>query len=93
MPTYEYECARCQKRFEVSQPMTARPLRKCAHCGKNTARRLIGAGGGLIFKGSGFYITDYRNPSYKAHAQADKKSTDSAKPPKQTDGASRKKTA
>lgn len=55
--------------------MTDRPLRKCPRCGKNSARRLIGAGAGLIFKGSGFYITDYRKPGYKARAESEKKSS------------------
>ena len=88
MPTYVYECRSCQKQFEVFQSMTARPLRKCTRCGKNTAHRLIGAGAGLIFKGSGFYVTDYRKPSYKARAEAEKKST-TAKP-SGTDGATKK---
>lgn len=72
MPTYEYECKGCRHRFELSQAMTAHPLRKCPRCGKIKLRRLIGAGAGLIFKGSGFYSTDYRKPGYKARADADK---------------------
>ncbi|MBI4313489.1 MAG: zinc ribbon domain-containing protein [Candidatus Omnitrophica bacterium] len=77
MPTYEYRCSSCRKRFEVLQSMTAKPLRKCARCGKNSARRLIGAGAGLLFKGSGFYITDYRKPGYKARAESDQKKSNS----------------
>ncbi len=59
MPTYEYECKKCGKRFERYQSITARPLRKCPECA-GRVRRIIGAGGGVIFKGSGFYETDYK---------------------------------
>ena len=90
MPNYEYECSACRQRFETWQSIVARPLRKCARCGKKSARRLIGAGAGLIFKGSGFYTTDYRKPSYKARAEADKKSSSPAKP-SGSDGATNKK--
>ena len=72
MPTYEYECARCGHRWELFQPITARPIRTCASCGSRSAKRLIGTGAGVIFKGSGFYQTDYRSESYKKAAQADK---------------------
>lgn len=64
MPTYEYECSECGKTFEHFQSMKDDPLTDCldASCaGKGTMKRLIGAGSGLIFKGSGFYITDYKN--------------------------------
>ena len=61
MPTYEYKCDACDFRFERFQPITAKPIRKCPHCGKSKVKRLISAGGGMIFKGSGFYITDYRD--------------------------------
>ena len=71
MPTYEYECDGCGKRFEKFQSITAKPLKKCELCGKPRARRLLGAGAGLIFKGSGFYITDYRDKSYADRAKAD----------------------
>jgi len=61
MPTYEYECSKCGAVFEAFQRMTERPLRKCRACGAHgTVSRLIGAGAGLIFKGSGFYETDYK---------------------------------
>lgn len=73
MPTYEYECSACRRRFEIWQAISDRPLRKCTACGKLTVRRLISAGAGLLFKGSGFYITDYRKPSYKARAEAERK--------------------
>jgi putative FmdB family regulatory protein len=59
MPTYEYECAKCGAVFEAFQSMSASPLDKCVKCGDKKVRRLIGAGAGIIFKGSGFYATDY----------------------------------
>lgn len=60
MPTYEYECQSCGHKFELFQYMTANPIKKCPKCQKNKAKRLISAGSGIIFKGSGFYATDYR---------------------------------
>ena len=60
MPTYEYECPKCNKKFEQLQKMTDKPLDKCPFCGAKP-KRLISAGVGLIFKGSGFYATDYKN--------------------------------
>ena len=71
MPTYEYECKNCEHRFDEFQPITAKPLKKCPECGRLKLQRLIGGGAGLLFKGSGFYITDYRSDSYKAEAKAD----------------------
>jgi len=71
MPTYDYECKSCGKRYEVFQSITAKPIKKCSYCGKNSAVRLIGTGAGIIFKGSGFYETDYRSESYKKAAKAD----------------------
>jgi putative FmdB family regulatory protein len=65
MPTYDYECQACHHRFERFQSMTAKVLRKCPECGKSKLERLIGTGAGVIFKGSGFYGTDYRSPSYE----------------------------
>jgi putative FmdB family regulatory protein len=61
MPTYEYACSKCGHRFEQFQSMRDDPLRKCPKCHKAALKRLIGRGAGLIFKGSGFYITDYKN--------------------------------
>ncbi|MFA5311526.1 MAG: FmdB family zinc ribbon protein [Candidatus Omnitrophota bacterium] len=61
MPTYEYECANCNKVFEIFQKITDDPLKKCPKCNKKI-KRLIGGGSGLIFKGPGFYATDYRKP-------------------------------
>src|SRR5437764_12406412 len=71
MPTYEYKCTACGHRFEKFQSMSSDPIRKCPECGKMKVQRLIGTGAGLIFKGSGFYITDYRDSSYKDKAKAD----------------------
>jgi len=71
MPTYEYKCDACGNRFEKFQSITAAPIRKCPKCGKSRVRRLIGTGAGLIFKGSGFYTTDYRDASYKEKAKAE----------------------
>jgi len=60
MPTYEYRCKKCGHEFEAFQSMMEKPLKKCPNCG-GTVKRLISSGAGLIFKGSGFYITDYKN--------------------------------
>ena len=73
MPTYDYECDACGHKFEKFQSITARPVRACPACGKRKVRRLIGMGAGVIFKGSGFYQTDYRSESYKKAAEKDKK--------------------
>ncbi len=71
MPTYEYQCDACGNKFEKFQSIKAAPIRKCPNCGKNKVRRLISSGAGLIFKGSGFYITDYRSDSYKEKAKSE----------------------
>ena len=71
MPTYEYECEKCGITFEEFQRITAKPLKKCHKCG-GPVTRLIGAGAGVIFKGSGFYATDYRSENYKKAAKKDK---------------------
>jgi len=68
MPTYDYQCDACDHRFELFQSITAPPEKKCPQCGKRKLRRLIGPGAALIFKGSGFYCTDYRSESYKKAA-------------------------
>lgn len=78
MPTYEYLCAACDHRLELFQSMTEGPKRKCPACGKLKLERQIGAGGGILFKGSGFYQTDYRSSSYKAGLAADKPSDSGA---------------
>jgi len=72
MPTYDYECQACKHTFEKFQSITAKPIRKCPECGKSKVRRLLGTGAGIIFKGSGFYQTDYRSRSYKQAAEKDK---------------------
>jgi putative FmdB family regulatory protein len=63
MPTYEYKCKHCKHRFEALQSMTAEPLKRCPECGRRGLQRLIGSGVGVIFKGSGFYGTDYKRGS------------------------------
>jgi putative FmdB family regulatory protein len=75
MPTYDYVCENCDHRFELFQSIKAKPIRKCPKCGKLTVNRLIGAGAGIIFKGSGFYETDYRSDSYKKAKESETKST------------------
>lgn len=70
MPTYEYECKNCDKVFDMFQSMSEKPLKKCPDCGKKVTR-LISGGAGVIFKGSGFYATDYRSSDYKNKAKAE----------------------
>jgi putative FmdB family regulatory protein len=71
MPTYDYVCDGCGHAFELFQSMTDSLKKTCPKCGKKKLRRLIGAGGAIVFKGSGFYKTDYRSESYKKGAAAD----------------------
>lgn len=71
MPTYEYQCDACKHHFEEMQAFSDAPLKKCPKCKKKKLQRLIGTGAAIIFKGSGFYQTDYRSESYKTAAQAD----------------------
>ena len=70
MPTYEYECRSCGHRFEEFQSITSEPLESCPKCSKKV-ERLLGTGSGIIFKGSGFYQTDYRSKEYKEESKAD----------------------
>jgi putative FmdB family regulatory protein len=70
LPTYEYECKQCGHRFEAFQSMKDAPLADCPQCG-GALRRLPGTGAGILFKGSGFYSTDYRSPSYREKAKAE----------------------
>ncbi len=95
MPTYEYECQKCGKQFELVQSIKESALRFCRKefCrkrawGKGRVRRLLSSGAGLIFKGTGFYITDYRSESYK---QAAKKESEAASPKKDAGTAGSKK--
>ena len=80
MPTYDYKCEACGHRFEKFQSMSSASIRKCPKCGKSKVKRLIGTGAGLIFKGSGFYITDYRDAGYKESAKADSGAPAETKP-------------
>lgn len=72
MPTYEYECEKCGYKFELFQSMTDKPVEQCPQC-EGKVKRLFGSGGGIIFKGSGFYTTDYRSKEYKKKAQEETK--------------------
>jgi putative FmdB family regulatory protein len=71
MPTYEYECRACKHRFDELQSFSEEPLKKCPACKKKKLQRLLGAGAAIIFKGAGFYQTDYRSDSYKSAARAE----------------------
>jgi putative FmdB family regulatory protein len=92
MPTYDYQCQNCGYAFELFQQMSAPVKKKCTECGMLKLKRLIGSGSAVVFKGSGFYETDYRSESYKKDAKAekesltpkkdDKKSTDKSSTPK-----------
>lgn len=73
MPTYDYECGACEHTLEIFQSINESPKRKCPKCGRLKLRRLLGSGAAVVFKGSGFYQTDYRSESYKKQAAADKK--------------------
>jgi len=86
MPTYDYRCDACDHEMELFQSITASPIKKCPECGKSKLKRLIGTGAGIIFKGSGFYETDYRSESYK---KAEKAETEAAKPKKDDAGKSK----
>jgi putative FmdB family regulatory protein len=80
MPTYDYKCKKCQHVWDEFQSIKAPPTKKCPACGKSAAERQISAGAGILFKGTGFYQTDYRSDSYKKAAAAD--STSSSPPAK-----------
>ncbi len=71
MPTYDYVCAECDHALEAFHAMSAAPLKDCPACGKPALKRKIGTGAGLLFKGSGFYTTDYRSDSYKSAAKSE----------------------
>ncbi len=84
MPTYDYECDACDHAFELFQSISEPLKKKCPECGRMKLRRLFGTGAALLFKGSGFYQTDYRSESYKSGAKADKKSRESKSSDKKT---------
>ena len=77
MPTYEYQCQKCRRRHEAFQSITAKPLTTCPRC-KGKLKRLIGSGSGFLFKGSGFYITDYRSKGYQDAKKRDEQSKPSS---------------
>ena len=74
MPTYEYRCPNCGTEFEAFQKITSKPVAKCPKCGAK-AKRLMSAGAGLVFKGSGFYLTDYGRSGQKARAETESKAS------------------
>ena len=76
MPTYEYRCHACDNKWEEFQSIKAEPTKKCPKCKKAKAERIISAGGGILFKGTGFYQTDYRSESYKKGADAARKASE-----------------
>lgn len=78
MPTYDYQCDACEHEFELFQSISESVKRKCPECGQLKLRRLFGTGAAVVFKGSGFYETDYRSDSYKKAAEKDKKSQEPA---------------
>lgn len=77
MPTYDYECDACGHTWEMFQRIVEDPIKKCPECNKKKARRLFGTGSAVMFKGSGFYETDYRSESYKKGAKAAKEAKSS----------------
>ena len=91
MPTYEYQCDACDHNFDEFQSMSEEPLKKCPKCGKRKLRRVYGPGAAILFKGSGFYQTDYRSESYKSAAKADQEASKPASGDKSgADGAASK---
>lgn len=89
MPTYDYDCEECGYHFEKFQNIRARKLTRCPRCG-GRVKRLIGTGSGVLFKGSGFYQTDYRSPGYR---EAEKKEKEIVSPPSQPPAEKKKKSA
>ena len=88
MPTYDYECDACGHKFELFQSISEPVNRKCPECKKNKLRRLFGTGAAIVFKGSGFYETDYRSESYKKGAEKAKKAKEGASDGKKADSKS-----
>jgi putative FmdB family regulatory protein len=93
MPTYDYICDACEHSWELFQKITDDPVKKCPECGKKKAVRQFGTGAAIMFKGSGFYETDYRSDSYKKSAEADKSKTSASKDSKASSTSSEKKSS
>lgn len=81
MPTYDYECSACGHKLEIFQKITDDPVKKCPACKKSRLVRQFGTGAAIVFKGSGFYQTDYRSEGYRKSAESDKKGPESADSP------------
>ena len=90
MPTYDYECDACGHEMELFQSITEDPVKKCPECNKKKLRRLFGTGAAIVFKGSGFYQTDYRSESYKKGEKAAKDAKSDAKSDSKKDSSSSK---
>jgi putative FmdB family regulatory protein len=88
MPTYDYVCDACGHKFEEMQSFSADQLKTCPACNKDTLRRLFGTGAALLFKGGGFYETDYRSDSYKEAAKSDKPAESTSTPAAPSNGGS-----
>ena len=86
MPTYQYECDACNHSFELLQSMLGPKLKKCPECGKDSLHRLIGSGSGIIFKGSGFYETDYKKKTPPKGDESQGGSKTKEKPPEPVKG-------
>jgi putative FmdB family regulatory protein len=84
MPTYDYVCDACGDKFEEMQSFSADPLKTCSKCGKDTLRRLFGTGAAILFKGGGFYETDYRSEGYKKSEKAESSAGKPAEAPAST---------
>ena len=91
MPTYDYRCEACRHEFDAFQSITDAALKKCPKCGKSKLRRLIGAGAGIIFKGSGFYETDYKRSRGGGAGSSEKPAEKSEKPAEKSDPKPEKK--
>lgn len=91
MPTYDYECSHCEHTFELFQSISEDPKRKCPACGRLKLKRLIGPGAAVVFKGSGFYQTDYRSDSYKKAAAAETPAKSDSKGTKSSESKSKAK--
>ncbi|GAB5404221.1 MAG: hypothetical protein Aurels2KO_24520 [Aureliella sp.] len=93
MPTYDYQCDACEHTFELFQGINESKKRKCPECGKLKLRRLMGSGAAVVFKGSGFYQTDYRSESYKKAKAADKPASSDSKKSDSSSSSSKGKSA